>query len=89
MILSRKYVSPDLLFEQVITQLNTCQGFPPFIVTKYYDFLHFQRQYDRSVIYGKYYIDSIFDYLETYMAHTILLTEHTAYQHTFTQHCLF
>ena len=75
MILSIKYFSLNLLFKQVITQHKTCQGFSPFIVTKYYDFLHFQRQYHRSCLCGKYYIDSIYDYPETSMAHTILLTE--------------
>ena len=33
-ILSRHYVSPNVLFEQTLTQLMACQGFPHFIGTK-------------------------------------------------------
>ena len=40
-ILSIQDVSPNLLFEQVLTQLMAYQGFPPFIGNKYSDFLHF------------------------------------------------
>ena len=54
--LSIQDVSPDLLFEQVLTQLMACQGFPPFLGTNYSEFLHFQRQCGRSVLYEKYYI---------------------------------
>ena len=74
-ILSRQYVSPNLFFEQVLTQLMTCQGFPAFLWTKYSNFLHFQCQCGRSVIYYKYSKDSIYDYLETSIAPTILIIE--------------
>ena len=49
-ILSIQDVSPKLLFKKVLTQLTTCQCFPPFIGTKYSDFLHFQRQCCHSVL---------------------------------------
>ena len=66
-------VSPKLPFEQVITQLMACQGFTPFLGTKYFDYLHIQRQCVCSVIYEKDSIQSIYDYLETSMAPTILI----------------
>ena len=56
-ILYRKYVSLNLIFEQVITQLMAWKGSPPFINIKYYDLLHFQRSYGCSFIYYKDYID--------------------------------
>ena len=51
-----------------------CQGFPTFLGTKYYYFFHFQHQHQLgfSVLYDEYYI---YDYLDTSMAPTILLTE--------------
>ena len=60
-IFSIKDVPPNLLFEQVLTQLMACQGFPPFLGTNYSEFLHFQRQCGRSVLYEKYSIESIYD----------------------------
>ena len=51
------------------------QDFPPFLGTKYSDFIHFHHQCGCSVLYEKYSRDPIFGYLETSMAPTILLTE--------------
>ena len=51
------------------------QGFTPFIGTKYSDILHFQGQCGRSVIYDKESIYYIYDYLETSLAPTIILTK--------------
>ena len=48
------------------------QYFPPFLGTKYSNFLHFQKC-GHSVLYDKDYIDSNYNYLETSVAHTILL----------------
>ena len=53
----------------------SCQGFPPFLVTKYTYLLHFQRHCGHSILYDKDSIDSMFDYPETSMAPTILITE--------------
>ena len=46
-ILSRKDVSPNYLFEQVITQLMAFQCFHHFLGTNFSDFLHFQHQCGR------------------------------------------
>ena len=59
-ILSRHYVSLNLLFEQVLTKLMACQGCPSFLGTKYSDFLHFQFQCSNSVLYDKSPIYSIY-----------------------------
>ena len=42
--LSMQDVSLNILFGKALTQLMASQGFPPFLVTKYSAFLHFQRQ---------------------------------------------
>ena len=73
--MSRQDVSTNLLFEQVLTQLMACQGFLTFLGTKYSDLLHFQHQCILSVLYDKDSIDSIYDYVETSMNPTILLTK--------------
>ena len=70
-----KYVPPNLLFEQVFTQLMACQGFTLFIGTKYSNFLHFKCQCGCSVIYDKDSIDSIYNYNDTHMDHTAPLNE--------------
>ena len=72
-ILSIQDVSPNILLELVLTQLMFFQGFPPFLVIKYSDLLHFQHWCGRSVLYDKDSIDSIYDYLENYMSPTILI----------------
>ena len=75
MILSIQDVSPNLLFENFLTQFMDCQSPPPFLGTKYSDFLHFHRQCGCSFLYDKYSIYSIYYYLETSMAPTTLLSK--------------
>ena len=41
-LLSNQTLSPDILFEQVVTHLKSCQGFPSFIGTKFFAFFLFQ-----------------------------------------------
>ena len=74
-ILSRQYVSLNLLFEQVLTQIMACQVFPPFLGIKYSYFLRFWCQCVRQVLYDKDYIFSIYNYLETSKEPTALLTK--------------
>ena len=71
----RPDISPNLLVEEVMTQLMACQGFLPFLGTKFSDLLHFQHQCGHSVLYDKESIDSIYDYLETDMDPTIIITK--------------
>ena len=66
---------PNLLFEKVLTQLTAFQSYPNFICTEYSDFIYLKHQYVCSVIYYKYYIDSIYDNIQTSMALTTLITE--------------
>ena len=74
-ILSKQDVSPELLFEKFLTQIMAYQGFPPFLGTKYSDSLNFQRQCSCSVLHDKDFTDHIYDYLDTSMVPTIILTE--------------
>ena len=52
-----------------------CQGFPPFLTTKYSNFIDFQRQCDLSVLHDKDSLGSLYNYLETSKAPTTLLTK--------------
>ena len=50
-----------------------CQGFPPFIGTKYSNFLNFQLKHGHSVIYEKDSLNYLYGYLETSKAPTTLI----------------
>jgi hypothetical protein len=74
--LSHQQVAPNLLFAQVLSELMTCTGFAPFLGAKYSDFLHFQRANGRDILYESESLGSIFDYLETSKAPSVLTSEH-------------
>ena len=73
-LLSKQEVYPNLL----LTQLMACQGLPPFLVTKYSEFILFQLNHSRSSPYNYSTLDFLCEYLDASKAFTTLYLESTS-----------
>ena len=60
-LLSRKAVESNILFEKVIAKLMKFQGFPPFHGNKYSYFLQIQRIHGHYNLFDQYFLDSLND----------------------------